>query len=343
MPDSNDRDLPVRFPFQDDDSSEDDLAVPMRLTDLSPPDDTPVPIRTLDLFDEEDNSDHDEHVSTHMGPGRRISGGIPMSRIGDFRALHGNMLQRATDTITAIADRLINQIDPPSNQASTYVDPVAPPTSHQQPFAEPEEPPYPNQPSDWEPHHEYFLWSCRGTVQVITDHLQAVFQFFPPLLASFVRAKLINNASKQFEFLKKYLPGETHSMLRAEARIVLCESGLTDPQILEGSQAIEIPQYSPRDWRYSKPVIPGGRPHFESWVLVHDCHLLLFLGSHPQVFLRQCRHLFNCQPTDHFLSVRMAQLPFLGLTVNDLNHEMLALKLYGSQQAGGGTTDGISF
>lgn len=335
MPDRNDHGSPLRFPFQDDNGSEDYLAAPMRLLRLFPPDDTPAPMRTLDLFAEDDNSDDEELVSTHMGPSRLINGAVaPMSRIGEFRALRGDQRQRTTEMLTAIINRLIDQVDRPLSQRSAVVDPVARPTSLHQHFARPvlHEPPYPNQPADWEPHHEYFLWSCRGTVQVITDHLQAVFEFRPPLLASFVKAKLINNASRQFDFLQTYLPGEAHSILRAEARIVLCESGLTDPQVLDGSQPIETQQYSPKDWRYPKPIMPDGRPPFEDWVTIHDCHLFMFLGCHPQVFLRQCRHLFHDPPTDHFMTVRMAQLPFLGLTATDLGNAMLASKFNDTQQ-----------
>lgn len=188
------------------------------------------------------------------------------------------------------------------------------------------EPPYSNQPANWDEHHEHFLWACRGAVPIITDHLQATFQFSPPLLRSFVRAKLNNNA--KFEFSQAYLPGESHSMQRAEARIVLWETGLNDPEAQEGSQCMDIPQLCPTDSRYTRPRMPRRQPPFTGWAPIHDSHLL-FLGNHPRVFLRQCSWLFDCQPTDHFVSVRMAQLPFVGFSADDINNAILCLKQFG--------------
>lgn len=184
-----------------------------------------------------------------------------------------------------------------------------------------EEQVYPNQPEKWSFHHECFLLTCNGTVQIITEHMQEIFKFSPPLQESFVRSKLVRNAKKQLAFLRRYLPGETHSMLRAEARIVLGQSGLTDPEVVNGKQKIDpmVQQYTMPDPRYTRAKMPPGISPLQEWTKLHDNHLFLFLGDDPENFLRQCRHLFLTPPTRHFVAIRMSQLPFLGLSVSELS------------------------
>lgn len=315
----------LRFPLQDDDLSEDDLFVPFSSMRLDPPleDDPSISFALANI----DVSD-DEGEQVPVSPNHRL---VPSIFTGIFsrpQSARGTTYQQTRDSLTDIVNRLM-QLERLVGQHVSAPIPIA---IHTQPAFD--EAPYPNQPANWETHHEYFLWSCRGIVSTITDHLQAVFQFSPPLERSFVRAKLNDhNALRQFEFLQEYLPGESHSIQRAEARIILWETGLSDPDAQEGRQRMEIPQFSPTDHRYERPKIPHGQPPFTDWVHIHDSYLLLFLGHHPHVFLRQCHWMFDCQPTDHFVSIRMAQLPFLGISAEDISEALVTLKRFGSPAA----------
>lgn len=320
----------LRFPFQDDDS-EDELFVPFSSMSLDPHlEENPIVSSGVESFDFSvaQGASDDEAGPVPMGPSRPPVPSI-MSTLFPDRGSRDSTYQRTRDSLVDIVTRLMHL----ERIAGQYGSVPISVTTHTQP-APFDESPYPNQPANWETHHEYFLWPCRGTVSTITDHLQAIFQFSPPLEKPFVRAKLnSHNALRQFEFLQAYLPGESHSMQRAEARIVLWEADLSDPDALEGRQHMDIPQFSPTDDRYEKPRMPRGRPPFTEWVHIHDSYLLLFLGHHPHVFLRQCRWMFDCQPTDHFVSIRMAQLPFLGVSAEDISEALVTLKRFGSQAA----------
>lgn len=298
---------PTGFPHQDGGGSEDDLSVTTRLMRLFSFGYAPGPLQTSHSFQWSDDSSDEASVSTHRGPSRRIIDALSSVR--------------NTESPAEAAHGVIGRMRGVFNQGGMGTSPLPNTTSTQDGAGELtlDEPPYPNQPGTWSPHHEFFLLSCRGTVQVITDHLQAIFDFSPPLLGSFVRSKLVNNARRQIAFLQTYLPGETHSMLRAEARIVLVESGLTDPDVFNGAQNLDILQYDLTDPRYTYPEMPPGLPPSEDWAILHDNHLFLFLGDSPQVFLTQCRHLFRSPPTSYFIAVRMAQLPFLDLNATRLN------------------------
>lgn len=316
----------LRFPFQDDDLSEDDLFVPFSSMRLDPPleDDPSISFALADI----DVSD-DEGEPIPLSPNHRSVPGIFTGIFSRPQSARDTTYQQTRGSLTDIVNRLM-QLERLVGQHRSAPIPIA---IHTQPALF-DEPPYPNQPANWETHHEYFLWSCRGTVSTITDHLQAVFQFSPSLERSFVRAKLNDhNALRQFEFLQEYLPGESHSMQRAEARIILWEAGISDPDALEGRQRMEMPQFSPTDHRYERPKMPHGQPPFTDWVHIHDSYLLLFLGHHPHVFLRQCHWMFDCQPTDHFVSIRMAQLPFLGISAEDISEALVTLKRFGSPAA----------
>lgn len=313
----------LRFPFQDDDFSEDDLFVPFSSMRLDPPlqDDSSVSfaLANVDVSDEEGET-------IPMSPSHRLVPGVFTGIFSRPQSARDTTYQQTRDSLADIVNRP-TQLERLVGQHRSALIPVM---VHNQTLQF-DETPYPNQPANWETYHEYFLWTCRGNVSTITDHLQAVFRFSPPLAKSFVRAKLNNhNALRQFEFLQEYLPGESHSMQRAEARIILWETGISDPDALEGRQRMEIPQFSPTDHRYERPRMPHGRPSFTDWVHIHDSYLLLFLGHHPHVFLRQCHWMFDCRPTDHFVSIRMAQLPFLGISAEDVSEALVALKRFGS-------------
>ena len=333
---------PFRFPFQNDNASDDELFASLSMMNLDPPADDPdldIGVRSFFLSDDDLSDDDDD--GTLMGSIHQVNGPpAPLAFSMVSSAPQGDPYQQTRDALTDVVTSLLQTEQALSQHGSLSVPaPIPMPTRRpiHRPFGQPapnNEPPYPNQPANWDEHHEYFLWACRGAVPIITDHLQAIFQFSPPLLRSFVRAKLNNNAKRQFEFLQAYLPGESHSMQRAEARIVLWEAGLNDPEAQEGSQRMDIPQHCPTDSRYTRPRMPRGQPPFTDWVSMHDSYLLLFLGHHPDVFQRQSSWLFDCQPTDHFVSVRMAQLPFLGISADDINNAIISLKQF-RPQAGG--------
>ena len=344
---------PFRFPFQDNDVSDDELSAPLSMMSLnSPADDSDAEIGVRSFFlsdDDLSDDDEDDHevVSTFMIPNQVNGPSAPLlpNTMASSTPL-SDQYQQTRDALTNMVSRLLETEQALRQHRPLSIPPI--PTPARRPihrsFGQParnDEPPYPNQPANWDEHHEYFLWACRGPVPVITDHLQAIFHFSPPLLRSFVRAKLNNNAKRQFEFLQAYLPGESHSMQRAEARIVLWEAGLSDPEAQEGSQRMDIPQLCPTDSRYTRPRMPRGQPPLTNWVPMHDSYLLLFLGHHPNVFLRQSSWLFDRQPTDHFVSVRMAQLPFLGISADDINDAIISLKQLGPQA--GGTEGAIFF
>ncbi|RDW60361.1 uncharacterized protein DSM5745_10819 [Aspergillus mulundensis] len=167
-------------------------------------------------------------------------------------------------------------------------------------------------PCGWSRFHDYFLWTCRGTVTVITDHLQAVFRFNPAINETFVAERLCGvNAYKQLTFLQKYLPGEIHSLQRAEARGVVYEADISHPDVRMGTQDLYIEQPDAGDPKYIKPVLPCWAP--PGWDRADDAFAALYLGEHPLVFLREYGWACAEMPTLEFVSIRMAQLPHLNL------------------------------
>ncbi|KAL2857788.1 hypothetical protein BJY01DRAFT_242206 [Aspergillus pseudoustus] len=172
-------------------------------------------------------------------------------------------------------------------------------------------------PTNWDTHHDYFLWSCRGSVQVITDHLQGIFAFDPPIEETFVAARLGGvNAYKQLTFLRKYLPGETHSQQLAEARGVLYEADISNPDIRWGTQKLEIKQWNPGDFEYRDPVVPCWAP--PNWTRADDAFAAMYIGDHPSKFQREYGWVFSDTPSLEFIRIRMAQIPHLNLSWGEL-------------------------
>ncbi|KAL5337030.1 hypothetical protein BJX70DRAFT_257430 [Aspergillus crustosus] len=172
-------------------------------------------------------------------------------------------------------------------------------------------------PTNWETHHDYFLWSCRGTVPVITDHLQAVFAFDPPIEETFVAARLCGiNAYKQITFLRNWLPGETHSLQRAEARGVVYEADISHPDVRIGSQLLELVQSNHGSPEYVEPVLPCWAPRH--WGRAYDSIVALYLGQPPNMFYRDYHWAFDDGLSLEFIRTRMAQIPHLNLTWRDL-------------------------
>ncbi|KAL2808716.1 hypothetical protein BJX63DRAFT_424392 [Aspergillus granulosus] len=178
----------------------------------------------------------------------------------------------------------------------------------------------PNQatwPTNWDTHHDYFLWSCRGNVQIIADHLQAVFAFDPPIEETFVAARLGGvNAYKQLTFLRKYLPGETHSQQLAEARGVLYEADISNPDVRWGTQKLDLKQWNPGDFEYMDPVMPCWAP--PNWTRADDAFAAMYIGDHPSVFQREYGWAFPDTPSLEFIRIRMAQIPYLNLSWGNL-------------------------
>lgn len=317
--------------MSDADSRESSPTRPHAQGDDGIDDELPLPINLLGIFSLEDAIGLSQRSDSS---GRSINGDDDASD-----STQADTNRRLIDLLSSLPDSLImgDEIGAPESEQDTefpaegaYVDAGQTRTVSNKNDSDVlmlEQQVYPNQPEKWSAHHEYFLLTCNGTVQIIAEHLQEVFKFWPPLQESFVRSKLVNNARRQLAFLQNYLPGETHSMLRAEARIVLSESDVRDPDVINGRQKVDpmVRQFSMPDPNYPRPKIPPGLPPSEVWTQRHDNHLFLFLGDEPEDFLAQCRHLFTAPPTSRFVAVRMAQLPFLGLNVTELNNTKVVL------------------
>lgn len=172
-------------------------------------------------------------------------------------------------------------------------------------------------PSGWERHHDYFLWACRGNVTVITDHLQAVFCFDPPIEETFVAARLSGiNAFRQITFLQKYLPSETHTLERAKARGVLYEANISYPDVRMGIQKLETQQPSPGSPEYIEPILPCWAP--SDWKRIDDAFAAMFLGEDPAVLIDQYGFVFEEPLSVEFVRIRMSQLPYLNITWEEL-------------------------
>ncbi|KAL4808505.1 hypothetical protein BDV18DRAFT_158592 [Aspergillus unguis] len=172
-------------------------------------------------------------------------------------------------------------------------------------------------PIGWGRHHDYFLWACRGSVPVVTDHLQAVFNFGPPIDETFVAARLSGvNAFRQITFLQKYLPGELLTLERAKARGVLYEANISHPEVRMGTQYLDTEQPSPGSPEYIEPILPCWAP--PHWSHADDAFTAMYLGEDPAVFLDQYGFTLAEQPSLEFIRIRMAQIPFVDLTWDDL-------------------------
>ncbi|KAL4959321.1 uncharacterized protein BDV14DRAFT_193882 [Aspergillus stella-maris] len=149
-------------------------------------------------------------------------------------------------------------------------------------------------PNKWSTHHDYFLWTCRGAVEIITDHLEAVFRFKPPIDETFVAARLGGiNAYKQMTFLRKYVPGEIHTLQRAEARAVIYKAGISHSE-------------------YVGPILPCWAP--SDWSRADDAYAAMYLGKEPVLFRREYGWAFAEALSVEFIRIRMARIPHLNLT-----------------------------
>ncbi|KAL4956958.1 hypothetical protein BDW69DRAFT_192009 [Aspergillus filifer] len=172
-------------------------------------------------------------------------------------------------------------------------------------------------PNKWSTYHDYFLWTCRGTVEIITDHLQAVFRFKPPIEETFVAARLGGiNAYKQMTFLRKYVPGEVHTLQRAEARAVIYEADISHPDVRWGTHEIDMKQPNYGSPEYVEPILPCWAP--SEWSRADDAFAAMYLGKDPVLFRREYGWAFAETPSIEFIGIRMAQIPHLNLTWMEL-------------------------
>ncbi|KAL4944219.1 hypothetical protein BDV06DRAFT_220486 [Aspergillus oleicola] len=157
----------------------------------------------------------------------------------------------------------------------------------------------------------------RGTVEVITDHLQALFRFNPPIDDTFVAARLGGiNAYKEMTFLRKYIPGEIHTMQRAEARCVIYEADISHPDVRVGTQEMDIKQPEYGCPEYVEPVLPCWGP--SDWCRADDAFAAMYLGTDPVLFRREYGWAFAETPSVEFIRIRMAQTRHLKLTWMEL-------------------------
>ena len=176
-------------------------------------------------------------------------------------------------------------------------------------------------PVGWELHHDYYLWACRGTVVEITEQLQVVFDFSPPIQESFVADRLSGvNAFRQLTYLQTYFPGETQSMERALARGVIYEANIDHAEIRGGFQELEVEQEDPANYEYAEPACPSFGP--EGWNCRDDAYLALYLGESPSTFIHDYGWLFPDPICPEFIRLRMAQIPYLDLSSSDLQRQV---------------------
>ncbi|PLB46923.1 hypothetical protein P170DRAFT_428183 [Aspergillus steynii IBT 23096] len=176
-------------------------------------------------------------------------------------------------------------------------------------------------PIGWELHHDYYLWACRGTVVDITEQLQVVFDFNPPIQESFVADRLSGvNAFRQLTYLQTYFPGETQSMQRALARGVIYEANIDHAEIRGGFQELEVEQEDPANYEYPEPACPSFGP--EGWNCRDDAYLALYLGESPSTFIHDYGWLFPDPICPEFIRLRMAQIPYLDLSSSDLQRQV---------------------
>jgi hypothetical protein len=171
-------------------------------------------------------------------------------------------------------------------------------------------------PMSWENYQKYYVWACCGTVTEITEHVQIVFRFEPPVSERYIGTVLNgDNAAEQLTFLEVYLPGETQLMQRATARKTLYEIGDYDPDVYAGRQELEVPQLNHNHANYPRPPLPANAPPV--WTRGDDTMLLTFAGTRPEKLMSDHAHFFHTRMTSEFLAIRMAQCLHLNLSWRD--------------------------
>lgn len=183
-------------------------------------------------------------------------------------------------------------------------------------------------PQNWQRFHQYFMYSRRGDVTEVTNELQDTFHFEPVISKAWVGRQLnkAENIREQTEFLEAYLPGETGTLDRAEARLQMGLSGFFIQDTYDGKSAGQIFDIDPASDAYTKPIRPADLP--PTWTPSLDAILLTVL---PEISLMEGFWIENAallqemyedgvgsSRKEHALSLRCGQLSYLRLSEDQL-------------------------
>ena len=137
----------------------------------------------------------------------------------------------------------------------------------------------PDRPHNWQAFHQYFMYSCRGDITAVTGELQATFDFEPEIKREWVGKQLneIGNIRKQLEYLERWLPGESGTIDRVQAREQLASLDCSVPDIYDGVNTGQIFDIDPTSDAYTEPVRPADLP--PTWTPIIDATLLTVLPN----------------------------------------------------------------
>lgn len=135
----------------------------------------------------------------------------------------------------------------------------------------------PERPPGWQKFHQYFMYSCRGDVSAVTSTLRDGFQFERHVSEAWVGTQLnkLANIREQIEYLEAYLPGETGTLDRAEARLRMRLSSVFIQDTYDGKSAGQIFDIDTASDAYIEPVRPADLP--ATWTALLDATLLTAL------------------------------------------------------------------
>ena len=141
----------------------------------------------------------------------------------------------------------------------------------------------PDRPYNWQAFHQYFMYSCRGDITAVAGELQATFDFEPEIKREWVGRQLneIGNIQKQLEYLERWLPGESGTMDRVQAREQLASLDCSVPDIYDGMNTGQIFDIDPTSDAYTEPVRPADLP--PTWTSIIDATLLTVLPDIPSM------------------------------------------------------------
>ena len=186
-----------------------------------------------------------------------------------------------------------------------------------------QDPAAPHPVAGWASEHSCFMFSCRGSIFDVTRQLQNAFGFQPELSPHQVGGHLNDtHAAEHYRFVQRFLPGELGTRMRARNREISILAGTPYPDVYHGTQEIPDSDSTSRD--YALP--PDLRYAPESWDRRMDVWMLRDLnrGRFNLVsFWHRWRETLGGS-RDHddnlraFLSVRLAQVRYLGITEAEL-------------------------
>ena len=172
------------------------------------------------------------------------------------------------------------------------------------------------------------MYSCRGEVSAVTSRLQEVFQFEPEVSQIWVGRQLnrAENIRQQIAYLETYLPGETGTLERAEARLRMVQSGVFIQDVYDGKSAGQVFDIDPTSDAYIEPIPPADLP--TRWTPLLDAILLTALPDIPDMEAFWVENAGILQETSeqgvgwprkkHALNLRCGQLKYLRLSEEQL-------------------------